>query len=66
MNKETVLIIHEDEAATFYKLVINRLKSGWTDLSDDDQWSEASMLRALEEKLTAYLDDGEGDDVIVR
>lgn len=44
----------------------DRLKSGWTDLSDDDQWSEASMLRALAEKLTAYLDDGEGDDVIVR
>ena len=63
MSKEKVVIVHEDEAATLYNLVVNRLKQPGWDLHDEEQWSEASMLKQLEEKLRAYLDNGQGKDV---
>ena len=63
-SKEKVLIIHEDEAAMLYKAVRQAISSNDWNLLDDEMWCEVNCLKALDEKLQVYLDEGTGRDVI--
>lgn len=59
-----VLIIHEDEANVVFDLVMNHLKNGPWDLTDEVKANEARYLQGLRLKLEEYLDHGKGEDVI--
>lgn len=66
MEKEQVIVLHEEEACIVWEAVRKYLTDRKWDVTDEEDWSMLVNTKTIEEKIRKYLDHGEGEDVIER